>query len=326
LPAAFVTLPLLVILTASGGHRAVTQTKSLPPALARIVEQLEAGTGPSTREIVAAGAVPNSAAILIERMAGWTPPARVTALGVLADLGAPLVQLGANFPPTPGPMVDDPLVIRELVARLRDPVRDVRSAAASLLVDRVSDGLVRDHSAEIIAAIAKQPSTDGATLLLGKTGAAAAEKLLRGEPRLRDAAALETQAALGRLGDRQAETSLIDACEKERDPGKRAQLLSWIGYMATVHAVLFLAREVRTPETYVWVMSARRSMRIHVIEALHRAFPAERTFWPPPFKPDGDAYYGAVEAWITKNLGVTWPQPRPPFLYEEDAPAAPPRR
>jgi hypothetical protein len=235
------------------------------------------------------------------------------------------VSRAPGFPPTPGPLVDDPLVVRELVARLGDPVRDVRGAAAALLVERVPDGLVRDHSAAIIAAVGKQPATDNAALLLGKTGAAAAEKLLRGEAALRDAAPLETRAALGRLGDRQAEAEVIEACQREKDPQRRAQLLPGLGYMATVQSVLYLAREIRTPESYVWVMKARRSMRIHVIEALHRAFPAERVFWRPPLKPDGDAYYEAVEAWIARNLGVTWSTPRPPFLYEEDAPAAPRR-
>lgn len=304
----------------------MTQPMSVPPALTRVFEQLEAGTGPSTREIVAAKAVPDAAGLLIERIAGWTATgSRVTALGVLADLGAPLVQRAEGFPSTPGPLIDDPLVIRELVARLGDAVRDVRGAAASLLVERASDGMVRDHSTEIIATIRKQPATGGAALLLGKTGATAAEKLLRGTPAVSDAEPLETRAALGRLGDMQAEASLIEACRKERDPEARAQLSSLLGYMATPRAILYLAREIRTPDSYVWVMNARRSMRIHVIEALHRAFPSERLFWPPPFKPDGDAYYDAVESWITKNLGVTWSKPRPPFLYEEDAPA-PPRR
>jgi len=64
-------------------------------------------------------------------------------------------------------------------------------------------------------------------------------------------------------------------------------------------------------------------MRVHIIEGLHRAFPTEPVFWPPQFKPSDDSYYEAIEKWITDNLGVTCDQPRPAFLYQEDAPVLP---
>jgi hypothetical protein len=64
-------------------------------------------------------------------------------------------------------------------------------------------------------------------------------------------------------------------------------------------------------------------MRVHIIEGLNRAFPTEPVFWRPFYRPEGDSYYETIENWITENLGVTWDQPRPEFLYQEDAPVLP---
>lgn len=65
---------------------------------------------------------------------------------------------------------------------------------------------------------------------------------------------------------------------------------------------------------------AQRSFRLHVIEALSLAYPFEPLLWVPCYRPTGDAYYEQIENWAVKTLGVTFTRPRPPFLYQEDAP------
>jgi HEAT repeat protein len=302
------------------GTAAVSNETKEASALSRVVAQIDQGTSPSTQDIVAAKSSPSAIATVVGGMDQRSPRAREVALGVLADLGAPLVVLEKGWSPEPSPVVEDPVVVRELVARLRDAERDVRTRACSILVERVTDGLVADHSAQILAALEKQPATDEAAKLLGKTGTASAMRLLRTVPALRDAAPEETRSALARLGDREAESALVEAFLHQEDPRARSRLAHALGYVKTVRAVLTLARELRTPQVYAWNQTARCSMRVHVIEGLHRAFPSERIFWPPALGPSGDAYYEAVETWVTKYLGVTWSTPRPPYLYMEDAP------
>ena len=72
-------------------------------------------------------------------------------------------------------------------------------------------------------------------------------------------------------------------------------------------------------------MNSRRSLRIYLIEGLHRAFLTEPLFWKPYYKPENDSYYERIEAWLVSHVGAKWTQPRPPFLYEEDAPLPPGR-
>lgn len=140
---------------------------------------------------------------------------------------------------------------------------------------------------------------------------------------MREADPHESMLALAKLGDKKAEKKVLEKYEDAHGPKKKAEAALDLGYVATDKTVMALARDIRTTEVYIWLAQSRRSMRVHIIMGLHRAFPTEPVFFPPIIKPKDDSYYEKVEQWLTNRLGVTWDRPRPPFLYEEEAPRLP---
>ena len=308
------------VLALEGCNRTMVNNAAKSPGLSAILARLDDGQTFNTEEVMTCKANPNLVPDLIAALRNRPAVARRPGLALLVELGRPLVRAEGELPERLAPLVDDPAVVTHLVASLTDSDSGLRNEACLTLVNEATDPLVRDHIPAIVEGIRRYPATDGAALLLGKTGAEAARRLLLETPELSDRGSGDNLAAMARLGDRTAEDALIDAYRKGGDPREKADTALRLGYTGTLRCVLTLARDVRTPEAYVWHSLSRRSMRVHVIEGLHRAFPIEPLFWPPFFKPQDDSYYEAIEAWLTRNLAVTWDRPRPEFLYEEDAP------
>lgn len=292
--------------------------------LATVMDRLRSGAGFSTQDVLRL----KREAHLIDDLAGVLPeqPASIRrgALELLIDIGRPRLEPKRDLPERLGPYIEDPRVVTHLVGALSDTDPAVRSAASAALVDEVPDLVLRNFSPQIITTVQNDPALDGGVLLLGKTGAEWAKTTILSVEVLRTVDAAETQAALARLGDREAENAVIRAYREAADPDAKAEAARRLGYVATLRCALTLARDIRTPQVYVWSMRSRRSMRVHVIEGLHLNFPTEAVFWKPFFKPQSDAFYEAIETWLTENLGVTWDRPRPQFLYQEDAPVPPP--
>jgi hypothetical protein len=113
---------------------------------------------------------------------------------------------------------------------------------------------------------------------------------------------------------------LIEEYRKEKRDGPKREQAAMLGFVATPKAILALARDLRNPMTYEWNQMSRRSFRVHVIEGLGKAYPMEPLLWKPDGTPRDDRYYDGIEAWAEAKLGVTWDTPRPPFLYEMEAP------
>ena len=124
-----------------------------------------------------------------------------------------------------------------------------------------------------------------------------------------------------RLGDEKAEDALYEAYYGTEGVRQKGELAKRLGYAATERLVAVLADEIRSPDVYLWNQRSRKSLRVHVIEGLHLAFPAEPVFWKPFFRPEDDSYYEAIEVWLVAKLGTTWERERPEFLYQEDAPS-----
>ena len=290
---------------------------------APILDRLQAGESLTTEEVVRHRSDPAILPALLRAVKDRPPQVRRAALPLLVDLGRPVQKAHGDVPELLAPYLDEPSVVAHLVGALGDEDMGVRNTAALALAAEVPEPALRDHSREVIEAIRKYPGTDGAALLLGRIGAEAGRRLILSTPKLRDASPADTRVALGRLGDHGAESELIKAYQEAKDPEDKAKDALRLGHLGTPRAVLALARDMRTPEAYVWRMNSRRSMRVHLIEALHVAFLTEPAFWRPFYKPEDDSYYDGVERWLTANLGVTWSRPRPEFLYEEDAPIMP---
>jgi hypothetical protein len=221
------------------------------------------------------------------------------------------------------PYLGDLTLIHSLVEAMGDKDRDVRNAAAKQLYENVPDIYIRNFSKELIDHITAYPTVDNAPELLAKTGAERARALIRTNSALRKVSNFSTKKSLAKLGDSALENAFITSYKKEEDMREKRDLAYALGFIASPKTILTLAQDLRTPVTYPWNQESPRSFRVHVIEGLGMAYPMEAIFWRPSSTPRADAYYDGVEAWVTAHLRVTWKTPRPPFLYEMEAPSMP---
>jgi hypothetical protein len=238
----------------------------------------------------------------------------------LPELGCQWQPPIDDIPGHYGPFLIERRIIEFVVGALGHENSDIRNSATRILTNDTPDSLVRDHADAIEKALATYPDVPNGTLLIGKLGSNRALRFLQNSKELREADSLDVQAALGKLGIQLSESALVEAYLKEEEPREKRKFAWYLGYMATPKSLLTLARDLRTPLAYEWNQRAKRSFRIHVIAALRMAYPSVPLLWKPFFRPTGDEYYARIEAWAQSALGVDWPHPRPPFLYEEEVP------
>ncbi len=299
----------------------MTEDTMTNTAVAAMIARLEADESLATEELCSLSEQPGFVSGLLAALPSQQPEARRAAVFALEQLGRKLLPPSGARPAWPAPYVDHPEIVTYLVDLLADPDADTRNRAGSVLAHDVLDSLVRDHTSRIIEAINAYPSVDDGALLLGKTGAEAARQLIAQNKTLREIEPEATQQALARMGDRQAEGQLVQAYLTAERPSIKTDAAHALGYVATTLCVLTLARDIRCPQVYTWQMDAQRSMRVHIIEGLQRAFPTEEIFLSPIVPPTNDSYYQRIEQWITEHLGVRWDHERPAFLWEEQAPS-----
>jgi hypothetical protein len=250
---------------------------------------------------------------------------RKLTLSVFVDLGRPLLPAVEQemIPERLGPLVSNPEIITYLVSLLRDTDRDIRNRVSTVLEELVPAALLKPHFDRIASAIRQYPDMDGALLLTGKLPKEEGMSILNSPYMQKYNSSDNFIMAHARLGDAKAESAIISAYHDTLDPEEKGALALRLGYVATNATIKILAEEIRSPEFYYWNQRSRRSLRVHIIEGLHIAFPTEQIFWEPFHKPVDDSYYVGIEQWLAKKLGVTWSKDRPPFLYQEDAPIPP---
>jgi len=295
-------------------------TMNVPTAMAR----LASGRVLNTVETMALGTEPGAVAALGAALRDAPADLRQKGVSLMTDLGRVRVPPEGPVRERPGPIVVVPEVVDFLVLALTDADADVRRKAGVVLAGLVPGDLLQPRAPAIIEALKRHPTIDGALIVLGKTATPAARTLLDAEPAFRQAPPEDMEMVRARLGDAKSEDAVIVAYLSARAPQDKALQARRLGYVGTDRAVRLLARDVRTPDTYAWIDAALRSMRVHVIEGLHLAYMREPVFWMPFMPPGDDSYYERVEGWLAKQLGVQWDQPRPPFLYQQDAPMAVP--
>lgn len=244
----------------------------------------------------------------------------------LADLGCQWVESKGDGEGEYGPYLIDESIVAVLVSALagtKDP--DLMDAVTHILSHITPDSLVRNHAAELEAVLGKHNDLRWNGMLIGKIGNRRGLKVIQNSKSYLEGNPSEALAVLGKLGNTEAERKLIEKYHAEKDGTQKEGLARLLGYMATPKAVITLAVDLRTPFTYAWNQRAQRSFRIHVIEALSLAYPYEPLLWRPRYRPTSDAYYEQIEQWAEKTIGVKFTSPRPPFLYQEDAPMVRPR-
>lgn len=255
-----------------------------------------------------------------------TQSMRTDAIENIADLGRQWVEPKGDSLGQLGPFLADEFIVGATIAAVASSTdMDFLNAATKILATKTPDSLLRNHALELESALAKHPNLRWKGLLIGKLGNRRGLKVIQGSKSYLEGNPSEALAVLGKLGDTEAERKLIEEYHAEKDGTQKEGLAQLLGYMATPKALNTLAADLRTPFTYAWNQMAQRSFRLHVIEALSLAYPFEPLLWRPRYRPTGDAYYEQIENWAVKTLGVTFTRPRPPFLYQEDAPMRRPR-
>lgn len=257
---------------------------------------------------------------LISKMKDLDVETKTFGIGSFAELGSPIEPSAEDNAFMRPPYISDLTLIQALVGFLGDKNPDVRNAASRELLKNVPDLYLRNFSKELIEIIAADPGITDAAELLATTGSERARNMIRTNPLIREQSETSTRKSLAKLGDSVIEKEIIHAYKMEKDPEDKAKLALTLGFIASPKSILVLAQDLRNPLTYPWNQQAHRSFRVDVIQGLHIAYPMEKLFWKPAFSPTEDSYYGAIEKWATDNLGVTWSNSRPPFLYETSVP------
>ena len=251
---------------------------------------------------------------------------KIDCLEKFSELGGAIHMSSTDGSLSRTPYIANLILIRGLVDFLGDSTAEVREEAARKLVEKVPDLYIRNYGNEVIDRVIEKPGIGGAIRLLAKVGSERALSTLRSNPAITGQSEFETSIALAKLGDVGREEDLIMKYKQEVDEREKGHLALALGFVASPKTILVLARDLRNPMTYEWNQRAKRSFRVHVIEGLGQAYPMERRFWRPNGAPRNDSYYQAIEEWATWRLGVTWENPRPPFLYEMEVPMAAPKR
>ncbi len=189
--------------------------------------------------------------------------------------------------------------------------------AAFVLAWRVHDDLARNHAADLMPLIEKHHDLESIGWLAARLGSERARCLIaegKIAPRMQS---VHRDLVLGKLGDREAEQRSLERYHKAmmRD-GELEDVQTWtahMGSMATAAAVLALARDLRHPGTYAYLHDVERMVRADVLNGLSRAFPYDVELHQE-FTSNED--YGCAERWAEMRLGVTWSEPRPPYVHE----------
>jgi hypothetical protein len=250
---------------------------------------------------------------------------RKLTLSAFVDLGRPLLPAVEQemIPERLGPIVSNPEIVAYFVSLLRDTDRDIRNRVSTVLEELVPAVMLKPYHDRISSAIRQYPDMDGALLLTGKLLRDEGLSILNSPFMQKYSTSDNYIMASARLGETKAEAALLKAYHDTQDPEEKGALALRLGYASTNATIKLLAAEIRSPEFYYWNQRSRRSLRVDIIEGLHVAFPTEQIFWEPFNRPVNDSYYEAIEQWLTKKLGASWSDDRPPFLYQEDAPIPP---
>lgn len=308
----------VLALACASAAQPVKDIMNIESALAR----LQSGQPLNTAEMMALGRTPGAIPAFAQALRSSPPSVRELGIGVLIDLGRVMVPPEGIVPERPGPIVVNPEVVDFLVQALTDESPEVRRKACVALAALVPGDMLQGKAGALTAAIERYPGTDGALVLLGKTERSVALAFLDGHPEVGQASAEDLQMVRARLGDHKAEDAVIVNYVSAKDVRAKGMQARRLGYVGTDRAVRLLARDIRSPESYPWMETSRRSLRLHIIEGLHLAYLREPIFWQPFFQPSDDSYYQKIEDWLTGKLGVRWDNPRPPFLYQQTAPKA----
>ncbi len=265
------------------------------------------------RAFLAADGAPDPAALdLLERALRETEgDARgevARALVATAQRSDPLWQEG-------GAVVRDPRVVATLVSAGGLQLDDAKEVCYDALLYAVPRHLLRPHTAALLDDLRRNP--DATTFLIvarlhDDRAAPVVAALQEQDPTwLRTT---EAQCCAAAYGDRLTELSAVERFVATTSPREKSALARELGWMGTRLALRALGEALRTPLVHD-DFPLRHSCRVEVVAGLRVTYTDAVPLFENRFT--SDAAYDEAERFVTEVLGVTWTEPRPPFLWKE---------
>jgi hypothetical protein len=236
-------------------------------------------------------------------------PVREEIVRLLADLG----KRADPLYPSGGQLIRSPYILSLLVEQGLRKDDQGSEASLSALQEFAPVNLLEPHEKVLTHELEIHPGTT-VFLLIAKVKPEAAVPVVRkllDTPRW--SRELNARIAAAALGDTSVEKEYTAVFASTTDGKEKARLARILGLIGTETALRTLASYLRTnlvidePERYF-----KRSVRVDILEALSYNFPEEVALFPSQIHDDSG--YERAERFCESHLGVTWKQPRPPFL------------
>jgi hypothetical protein len=114
------------------------------------------------------------------------------------------------------------------------------------------------------------------------------------------------------LGATEVEAEFLAVADAAADGEALAHALGTLALIGTPRSLKAIGVRLRTPLTILMPGRFEKSVRLNVLEALLYNFPDQPVLYPNNI--NGDEDYEAAERFCIETLGVTYSNPRPPFL------------
>jgi len=228
---------------------------------------------------------------------------------LLADLGQRADPLYAQG----GQLIREPYILTLLVDEglIKDDLG--RQASLSALQEFAPANLLKPYGRALKRDLEEHPCAT-AFLLIAKAKPAGAGALvgeLRATPRWsKEPNARIAAAALGDTAIEKGYVAVFDAATSGEEKARAAKVLGLIGTETALKALASALRSDLTidrPDLYF-----KRSVRVDILEALSYNFPGEPALYESQI--NDDSGYERAERFCETRLGVSWKQPRPPYL------------
>jgi len=250
-----------------------------------------------------------------EELARFGPALRTESAQVREQIARLLSDLGKRADPLysiGGQLIRVPQIISMLIKDGLSKADQGREASLSALQEFVPAPLLKPYEKELTSDLETHPSTT-AFLLVAKVkpgDAAPVVQRLFATPRWSNE--LNARVAAAALGDAPIEKEYEDAFIAATIPKEKARLARILGLIGTESSLRILAGGLRTGLVINEVTMYKRSVRLDVLEALSYNFPDQPVLYETQI--NDDSGYARAERFCEERLGVSWNQPRPPYL------------
>jgi len=310
------TIAVILAAAATGGS---TTSSTVPPAARAIVEKLRAGDpygGNDADPFVEDGKIDDAAlALLIDAFRNSSGDPRGELAHALVNVG----KAGDEARPRGADALRDPRVITAMVVHGLSKTDGAKETCLDAMIKNVPAALLVPHGDALAASLSAGPDQTTA-LAVAKakpaSGLAALDKAAKATKWFRDSREAELLRAA--LGEGRAEGKVIAAFNGEKDPVKKRAFARELALVGTPATLKTLGSALRTPVVYETPSAVAYSQRLDILAALQIAYPDEPAVFTNTIH--DDAGYARAEAFVEKQLGVTWSSARPPFLTMQGRP------